>query len=303
MTAFDKAWNIAKAGEYVVQPGTPLGQRLMTGAGDWARGAISGGIANPLEAAREGQRMRTGFTADQQVKLNQQYTQGKQEMERGKYIGSDANLMANATPEIQGDGIDNDGDGQVDEPPTIEEKTSTTINPNTGAPAETTTTTTVSNPTEQAAATNAAAATVASDGTNPAPATTEGGGQPSSQTDLANQATQAAAKTAVANNQQALTDARAKAGTSGGMATNPLAFLATGGLANVAGAAYNWNKRRQGRNELAQAQNQQQRLMAGDVSAIQNSISENIADYWELQKTRSEIREHNTTEAIRFAYD
>ena len=350
---FEKAWAVSKKGQYVFQPGQTMGQRAMTAAGDWARGGE--GISrfnNPIEAARAGNRARTGRTPEQQIALNERMTRTQQAAERGKWSGMDSNLAnpvaappaqvplterwqykaaqtgikpaapaSSAAPttgaqEIPGDGIDNDGDGLIDEPPTVEEKRSTTINPNTGAPAEQTTSTTVTNPTEQQAATNAAANTTASDGTNPTSAPSGGGQQ--SVADINAQA-QAGTTTTAQNftrdtptqnligaqmaeeNKKAITDATARSQTSGGLATNPLAFLATGGLANIGGALYNHYERGRGRRDLATAKNQRNQLASGDL--IQNSINEDIADYWELQKTRSHIREYDTTEAIRIAYD
>lgn len=358
---FEKAWAISKKGQYVFQPGQTMGQRAMTAVGDWARGGE--GISrfnNPIEAAKAGLRGRTGFDANDTTKLSQQYTQGKQEAERGNYVAPDANMVHNpalpaqvpltekwqykaaqagikpaapassAAPntgaqEIPGDGIDNDGDGLIDEPPTVEEKRSTTINPNTGAPAEQTTSTTVTNPTEQQAATNAAANTTASDGTNPAPAPSGGGqqsvadinaqaqtriAQPEAQNFTQDTPTQNLIGAQMAEeNKQAITDATARSQTSGGLATNPLAFLATGGLANIGGALYNRYQRGQGQRDLLNAKAQRNQLASGNLYAppmptyIQNSINEDIADYWELQKTRSHIREYDTTEAIRIAYD
>ena len=265
--AFDKAWDVAFEKAYMATPGS-IGSKVGTAVANYGRGVMAGGNPlNPVKTATEGQAAGFGITSQQQSDFAETQRKNQQAAKLGEWQSSSNMHMPQ---EIPNNGVDDDGDGVVDEPPTIEENQKTVINPNTGQPAEQTTTTTVVNPTESEAATVAAANSTASDGTNPAPAPSGGTTQQQVQPD-------------VSPEEEA---ANARANTRGGMARSPLAFLATGGLANVAGAAYNWNERRQGRNALQG-----------------KSIDDALIGYWDLQKARREIREYNTTEAIRFAYE
>jgi hypothetical protein len=93
--------------------------------------------------------------------------------------------------------------------------------------------------------------------------------------------------------------ATAQSKTSGGLATNPWLGMLTGGLSNIVGAGYNAYQRGQGRQNLSSAQTQQQALMAGRLKSIDHAM----IGYWDMQKARRDIRERDTTEAIRIAYE
>ena len=133
-----------------------------------------------------------------------------------------------------------------------------------------------------------------------APATGEQTAQ-NQQYNLGDAATRAAGDKAIASNQKALTDAEKRSNTKGGFATNPYLGLLTGGVSNVLGAGYNAWKRGQGRNDMANAKNQQSRLMTGDTTAIQ--ASEDILNhFYGIQKSRLYYTDRGSTEAIRLAY-
>tara|TARA_B100001175_G_scaffold90732_2_gene76529 strand:+ start:438 stop:1562 length:1125 start_codon:yes stop_codon:yes gene_type:complete len=118
---------------------------------------------------------------------------------------------------------------------------------------------------------------------------------------LGEEAKRAFGNTAIADSQTALTEANKRANTKGGFATNPYLGLLTGGMSNVLGAGYNAYQRGQGRQDMANAQNQQRRLMAGDTSAIQ--ASEDILNhYYGIHKARLEITDRRSTEVVRLAY-
>jgi hypothetical protein len=93
--------------------------------------------------------------------------------------------------------------------------------------------------------------------------------------------------------------ATAQSKTSGGLATNPWVGMLTGGLSNIVGAGYNAYQRSQGRQNLSTAQTQQNALMQGRLKSIDHAM----IGYWDMQKARREIRERDTTEAIRIAYE
>tara|TARA_Y100000361_G_scaffold9019_2_gene7333 strand:- start:5216 stop:6379 length:1164 start_codon:yes stop_codon:yes gene_type:complete len=118
---------------------------------------------------------------------------------------------------------------------------------------------------------------------------------------LGEEAKRAFGNTAIADSQTALAEAKGKANTKGGFATNPYLGLLTGGMSNVLGAGYNAWQRGKGRQEVANVQNRQQRLMANDPSAIQ--ASEDILDhYYGIHKARLEITDRRSTEVVRLAY-
>ena len=118
---------------------------------------------------------------------------------------------------------------------------------------------------------------------------------------LGNAATAAAGDKAIASNQQALTDAGKRANTKGGFGTGIMSNVLTGGLSGIARGAYNAYQRGQGRNDMANAKNQQSRLMAGDTTAIQ--ASEDILNhFYGIQKSRLYYTDRGSTEAIRLAY-
>lgn len=118
---------------------------------------------------------------------------------------------------------------------------------------------------------------------------------------LGEAATRVAGDKAIASNQEALADAEKRSNTKGGIGTGFMSNLLTGGMAGVARGAYNAYQRGQGRQDMANAQNQQRRLMAGDTSAIQ--ASEDILDhYYGIHKARLEITDRRSTEVVRLAY-
>jgi len=121
------------------------------------------------------------------------------------------------------------------------------------------------------------------------------------QYNLGDEAKRAFGNQAITDSQTALTEAKGRANTKGGFATNPYLGVLTGGISNVLGAGYNSYKRNQGRQDVANVQNRQQRLMAGNTSAIQ--ASEDILEhYYGVHKSRLEITDRGSTEAIRLAY-
>jgi hypothetical protein len=121
------------------------------------------------------------------------------------------------------------------------------------------------------------------------------------QYNLGEEAKRAFGNQAITDSQTALTEAKGRANTKGGFATNPYLGVLTGGISNVLGAGYNAYKRNQGRQDVANVQNRQQRLMAGNTSAIQ--ASEDILEhYYGVHKSRLEITDRGSTEAIRLAY-
>jgi len=130
------------------------------------------------------------------------------------------------------------------------------------------------------------------------------GGQPAQNQqpyNLGEEAKRAFGNTAIADSQTALTEAKERANTKGGFGTGVMSNLLTGGMAGVARGAYNAYQRHQGRQDVANVQNRQQRLMAGDPSAIQ--ASEDILDhYYGIHKARLEITDRRSTEVVRLAY-
>lgn len=93
--------------------------------------------------------------------------------------------------------------------------------------------------------------------------------------------------------QGALNDAEKRMNTKGGLATNPYLGLLTGGLSNAAGFAYNRYQRGQGRQDMQRLANQGMSIQA----------SEDILEhYYGVHKSRLEITDRGSTEAIRLAY-